>query len=85
MSVRKRIWKTSKGETREAWIVSYSSPGPNGKLKAHIETFSLKKDADARHAQVKVDVSKGVHTPLKPATATSRAAAISSSGSCGRL
>ena len=32
MSVRKRTWKTAKGETKEAWVVSYSSAGPDGKL-----------------------------------------------------
>jgi integrase len=75
MSVRKRIWKTSKGETREAWVVSYNSPDKDGKLKARIETFALKKDADARHAQIKVDVSKGVHTPLNRSITVAKAAA----------
>jgi integrase len=74
MSVRKRTWKTSKGEPREAYIVSYSAPAPDGKLKTHIETFSRKKEADARHAQVKVDVSKGIHTPLNRSVTVATAA-----------
>jgi integrase len=56
MSVRKRVWTTRKGETKEAWIVDYSVNGSR-----HIETFQRKKDADAREAQVTVDVGKGIH------------------------
>jgi hypothetical protein len=37
MSVRKRTWKTAKGETREAWVVAYS----DGKGQPHIETFAV--------------------------------------------
>jgi integrase len=57
MSVRKRIWKTRTGETKEAWIVDYVDQ-QGGR---HIETFERKKDADARHATVKINVSKGIH------------------------
>jgi integrase len=64
MSVRKREWTTRKGEAREAWIVDYTANGSR-----HIETFQRKKDADAREAQVTVDVSKGTHTaPSKSIT-----------------
>jgi integrase len=64
MSVRRRKWVTRKGEAKEAWIVDYSVSGSR-----HIETFERKKEADARAAQVKVDVGKGIHvapnkTPL---------------------
>jgi integrase len=75
MSVRKRTWRTAKGQIKEAWVVTYSSPGPDGKLKTHIETYGRKKDADERHAQVKVDVSKGVHTPLNKSITVATAAA----------
>ena len=35
----------------------------------HIETFERKKDADARHAEVTVDVKKGIHVaPSKSIT-----------------
>ena len=60
MSIRKRAWKTSKGEAKEAWIVDYVDGGGR-----HIETFAKKKDADARHAVVKVDISTGVHGASK--------------------
>src|SRR5262245_21575797 len=57
MSVRKRIWKTAKGEKREAWLVDYRDA--NGDRCA--ETFERKKDADARQSEIKVDVRAGVH------------------------
>jgi integrase len=59
MSVRKRKWKTRKGETKEAWIVDYF----NSDGKRHIETFRRKKEAVAHEATVRVDVAAGVHTP----------------------
>jgi integrase len=59
MSVRKRKWVTSKGEPKEVWIADYTDQDGT----RHIETFAKKKDADAFHATVKVDVRKGVHTP----------------------
>jgi integrase len=59
MSVRKRAWKTNRGEVREAWVVDYTDQLG----KRHNETFARKKDADARHAKVAVDVRAGIHTP----------------------
>jgi integrase len=59
MSVRKRTWKNPKGETQEAWVVDYVDQ--NG--KRHIKTFSKKKEADAHHVTVKVEVRQGTHTP----------------------
>jgi integrase len=59
MSVRKRVWTTSKGERKEAWIVDYIDQGGD----RHIETFARKKDADAYEASVRVEVSQGIHTP----------------------
>ena len=58
MSVRKRIWRTKNGERAEAWIVDYVANGTR-----HIKTFARKKDADRYHANVTVDVAKGIHTP----------------------
>ena len=63
MSVRKRIWKTSKGEAKEAWVVAYSRHDKDGNLKGHIKTFRRKKDADAWHAKTVVEVKEGRHTP----------------------
>jgi integrase len=56
MSVRKRSWTTAKGEKKEAWVVDYWHDG-----KRHIETFERKKDADAAHANVKVEIGQGKH------------------------
>jgi integrase len=65
MSVRKRTWTTAGGEKKEAWIVDYTDQDDD----RHIETFARKKDADAYHATVRVDVSKGAHTaPSKSIT-----------------
>lgn len=61
MAVRKRIWKTSVGEAREAWVVDYTDSAG----KRHIETFDRKKDADARHDKVKQDVRQGTHVSTK--------------------
>jgi integrase len=61
MSVRKRTWVTSKGETKEAWIVDYSDQQGT----RHIKTFDRKKDADAYEATVRVDVRQGIHTSTK--------------------
>ena len=57
MAVRKRKWTTRSGEQREAWIVDYTDQ----QGARHIKTFQRKKDADARHAEVRVDVKAGVH------------------------
>jgi integrase len=70
MSVRKRTWKTKQGETKESWIVDYV----DHQGKRHIETYSRKKEADERHAVVKVDISKGTHTPLSQGTSVAKAA-----------
>ena len=65
MSVRMRSWTTSTGEEQTAWIVDYTDQAG----ERHIETFAKKKDAVARHAEVKVDVKKGVHVaPSKSIT-----------------
>ena len=67
MSVRKRKWVTRPGEEREAWVVDYVDQDG----ERHIETFAKKKDADARHAEVRVDVRAGVHVaPSKSITVT---------------
>jgi integrase len=58
VSVRKRSWRTQDGENREAWVVDYTDQFG----ERHIKTFARKKDADAYHARVAVDVSAGIHT-----------------------
>jgi integrase len=59
MSVRKREWTTRKGEQKEAWIVDYAD-----NTGRHIQTFERKKDADAREAQVTVNINAGTHVAL---------------------
>jgi integrase len=70
MSVRKRTWKNPTGEAKEAWIVDYVDQ----QGKRHIETYARKKDADERHAAIKVDVSKGIHTPSSRSLTVAQAA-----------
>jgi integrase len=65
MSVRKRTWTTRNGETREAWVCDYT----DGEGDRVLRTFDRKKDADAFHASVKVEVERGEHiTPSKSET-----------------
>ena len=70
MSVRKREWVTGKGERREAWIVDYADATGS----RHLRTFAKKKDADAYHDSVRVDVRKGLHTPPSKSPTVSEAA-----------
>src|SRR5262245_50277141 len=65
MSVRKREWTTRKGEPREIWLVDYRDTQGERRFKS----FKKKKDADAYHASVKVDVAAGIHVaPSKSIT-----------------
>jgi integrase len=58
MAVRRRTWRTKRGDRREAWVVDYVDKDGD----RHIETYDRKKDADARHDTIRVDVRAGVHT-----------------------
>jgi integrase len=58
MSVRKREWKTTKGEPREGWSVDYRDQ----KGVRTIRLFHTKKEAAAYHAKVTVEVNEGIHT-----------------------
>jgi integrase len=58
-TVKKRVWKTSRGEQKEAWRVSYTD---NIGRRWH-KQFDLKRDADAYRVQVEGEVARGVHTP----------------------
>jgi integrase len=71
MSVRRRTWTTQAGVRRETWIVDYVDQDGD----RHIETFTRKKQADAFHAKVTIDVSAGIHTaPAKSITVAEAAA-----------
>jgi integrase len=72
MSVRKRTWKTAKGETKTAWIVDYTDADGH----RHIATKDTKKEADAYAATVTVDIGKGLHVaPSKSVTVAAAARA----------
>jgi integrase len=70
MSVRKRTWTTRQGEQKEAWIVDYTDQDGD----RHIETFKRKKDAEARHDKVRLDVRHGVHTAVSKSETVADAA-----------
>jgi integrase len=57
MSVRKRHWTSSRGEAKEAWVVSYR----DGQGKRRLKTFAKKRDADAFAATSHVEIREGVH------------------------
>jgi len=86
MSIRKRAWQTESGEERTAWIVQYSTAelDKRSKRTRHIRTFDRKKDADDFHAQVRVDLKKGVHTPASKSITVKEAGEIWIDG-CGAL
>jgi integrase len=72
VSVRKRSWIAPDGERKEAWVVDYRDQHGD----RHIKTFARKKDADAYHAKVAVDVRAGVHTPDSQSVTIAEAASL---------
>jgi integrase len=70
MAVRKRTWVTKTGERREAWVVEYADAAGIRRT----ETFARRRDADARAAQIDVDLRRGVHTPTSTSPTVSLAA-----------
>jgi integrase len=72
MSVRKRTWTNAKGEQKEAWIVDYTDRQGD----RHIETFAKKRDADARHAEVDVEVRTNTHIARGKSKTVAEAGAI---------
>jgi integrase len=58
MSVRRRSWKNRDGSLGEAWVVDYTDQRGD----RHIKTFDRKRDADAYHATVAIEVHQGTHT-----------------------
>jgi integrase len=71
MSVRKREWTTRRGERKTAWVADYTDQSG----ARHIETYARKKDADAREAQVRIDVRSGKHVVPTDITVAAAAAA----------
>jgi integrase len=59
MSVRKRTWVNNDGTQTESWIVDYVDQAG----RRHTKNFDRKRNADAFHATVNVDVRRGLHVP----------------------
>jgi integrase len=57
MSVRKRTWRNADGSEGEAWIASYTDQ----EGKRRIRSFDRRREADAFHASVAVDLRSGLH------------------------
>jgi integrase len=72
MSVHKRTWKNRDGSNGEAWIVAYTDQGGTRRTK----NFNRKRDAEAFHATVSVDVRHGVHIPDSQSILVAKAARI---------
>lgn len=70
MAVRKRTWRTKRGEQRESWVVDYVDQDGD----RHIETFERKREADIRHAAVRVNVRAGTHTAASKSVSVGEAA-----------
>ena len=70
MSIRKRIWTTTKGEERTAWVVDYVDQQDKRRLK----TFARKKDADAWLHRTAVEVQQGTHIADSASTTVEQAA-----------
>src|SRR5262249_37465300 len=58
------------GEEKERWVVDYVAQDGG----RHLKTFARKKDADAYHAKVNVDVAAGIHTPASKSITVEKAA-----------
>jgi integrase len=72
MSIRKRSWINGDGSRTEIWTATYTDQG--GKRRA--QSFPLKRDAEAFHATVSVDLRRGVHIPDSQSIMVAKAARI---------
>jgi integrase len=70
MSVRRRSWRTKHGESREAWLVNYTDQ--DGARR--IETFDRRRDAEARHAEIQINLRTGTHTAVSASPTVGEAA-----------
>jgi integrase len=72
MSVRKRTWENRDGSQGESWLVVYTDRCGVRRQRA----FDRKKDADAYHATVAVDVRTGIHVPDSQSVTVAEAAQL---------
>lgn len=70
MSIRKRSWKNSSGEVKEAWVVDYVDQAGKRRLK----TFRRKKEADAFETRARFEIAQGTHTPDSASVTVAQAA-----------
>jgi integrase len=70
MSIRKRTWKTTKGEIREAWIVAYVDQNKTPRIR----TFDKKSEAKAWETSMRVEVRDGTHTAFSQSSTVKDAA-----------
>jgi len=73
-SIRKRTYYKGTPKEKQVWIVDYfSTDHKSGKLKRHIETFKLQRDAKARRDEIAGEVEKGIHTPKRESVTVAEA------------
>jgi integrase len=70
VAVRKRTWTNGDGSRSESWVVDYYDQH----RERHTETYPRKKDAEARAADIAVDIRKGIHTALATSPTVAEAA-----------
>jgi hypothetical protein len=70
MSVRKRTWKTTKGEIREAWVVAYVDQNKTPRIR----TFDKKSEAKAWETSMRVEIRDGTHTAFSQSSTVKDAA-----------
>jgi integrase len=72
MSVRKRMWVNNDGTQSESWIVDYVDQAG----RRHTKNFERKRDAEAYHSTVNVDVRHGLHVPDSQSVLVAEAARL---------
>ena len=72
MSIRRRIWTTSRGEAREGWLVDFRDTQGRRRSKA----FKRKRDAMAYAATAAVEVAAGVHVVARDSITLAAAAVL---------
>lgn len=60
-SVRKRVWTSPSGETKQAWVVTYTDRSG----KRRLVTKPTKKEADRERLRIEVEIEGGTHVPKK--------------------
>lgn len=71
-TVKKRSWRTARGEHKEAWRVSYTDREGERQHKQ----FGLKRDAEAYRIKVEGEIAAGIHTPDSKSVTVGEAANI---------